>query len=129
MATLNPNNVVSIQTNLKDFFKVWLTFLSPYHHMTGRQIDVASMFLYFWHKLSLGNPEVDPEVLNECVRKKVREECNITPPHFLVTMSALRKKGFIKDKGINPRYIPSLRLDPDKAENDYVMMLYFQITK
>lgn len=130
MAIRNPDNVVSISTNRKDFFKVWLTFLSPFHNMTGRQIDVASMFLYFWYQMTNGevDSKIDSRVLNECIRKKVREECDITPSHFLVTISALKKKGFLKDGGINPRYIPSLKMEADKKEGNYFLMLYFQIT-
>jgi hypothetical protein len=126
-----PDNVIRVSTSLKDFFKAWLTFLAPYHKMTGGQIEVASKFLFYWYKFNCGRKldadSLGKEVLGECVRKKVREECGITTSHFLVTMSALRKKGFIVNGSINPRYIPSLHMDINDKEGDYTLMLYFQL--
>lgn len=122
----NPDNVVKVNTKLKDFFKVWLMFLKPYHRLTDRQIDVAASFLYHRYDLSkkITDTELlDKEVLSESVRREVREECDITPSHFLVTISALKKSGFISDNKLNPRYIPSLKSD----KGNYFMLLYFQV--
>ena len=46
--------------------------------------------------------------MSEDIKKKVREECDITLPHFQVIMSKLRKNRVILDGRINPRFIPNI---------------------
>jgi hypothetical protein len=49
--------------------------------------------------------------MSEDVKKKVREECHITLPHFQVIMGKLRKNKVIVDGKINPRFIPNINED------------------
>jgi hypothetical protein len=59
--------------------------------------------------------------MSEDTKRKVREECEITLPHFQIVMSKLRKSKVIIDNKINPRYIPNI-----KEENgSFKMMLLF----
>ena len=51
--------------------------------------------------------------MNEDTKKKVREECNISPAHFQVIMGKLRKNKVIIDGKINPKFIPNIAEDGD----------------
>ena len=67
---------------------------------------------------------LDKVTMSEDVKKKVREECNITLPHFQVIMGKLRKNKVIEDGRINPKYIPNI-----VEENGmFKLMLLFQFT-
>ena len=59
--------------------------------------------------------------MSEDTKKKVREECEITLPHFQVIMGKLRKNKVIVDGKINPRYIPSV----NEENGSFKMMLLF----
>jgi len=60
--------------------------------------------------------------MSENSKRKVREECNLSLPHFQVIMGELRKNKVIVDNKINPRYIPRI-----KDENNFQLLIYFQI--
>lgn len=51
--------------------------------------------------------------MSEDTKRKVREECNITLPHFQVIMGKLRKNNIIVDGKLNQRYIPNITKDND----------------
>ena len=110
-----PNNILKIPTTPdKDFFKWWCSFLRPFVNMTDREMDIIASFLKQRFELSkkTSDPSIlDTMVMSEEIKKKVRDECNITLQHFYVVMSTLRKKSVIKGNMINPRIIPNLRSD------------------
>lgn len=54
---------------------------------------------------------LDRVTMSEDTKRKVREECNMTLPHFQVIMGKLRKSKVIIDNKINPRFIPNIRED------------------
>ena len=88
-----PNNVVKIPATLGiDLFKKWFVFLKPFHGLTNREIDIIACFAKERYELSKAiNDEalLDKVVMNEDTKKKVREECKVTLPHFQVIMSKL----------------------------------------
>ena len=103
-------NVVRIPCKLDySFFKMWFMFLQPFHHLTEREMEVATSFVkqrYELSKVVSDNDILDRLVMSEDTKRKVREECNITLPHFQVIMGKLRKSSIIVDGKLNPRYIP-----------------------
>lgn len=117
-----PNNVVRVPCSLDNsFFKYWFKFLEPFHKLTNREIEVISSFVK--HRYELSKVIKDKDILDrvtigEDTRRKVREECNITLPHFQVIMGKLRKSKVIIDGKINPRFIPDI-----KEENGYFQLL------
>lgn len=121
-----PNNIVRIPfKSLKVFFKYWFTFLKPFHNLSAREIDVIASFVKQRYELS--KVIQDEELLNDVVmsndiKKKVREECNITPQNFQVIMSGLRKRGVIKDNKINKRFIPNIGED----SSTFQLLLHFE---
>ena len=110
MGTKGVDNVVRIPCKLDySFFKMWFMFLQPFHHLTEREMEVATSFVkqrYELSKVVSDNDILDRLVMSEDTKKKVREECNITLPHFQVIMGKLRKSNIIVDGKLNPRYIP-----------------------
>lgn len=123
------DNVVRIPTSLQgNFYKYWFKFLLPFHNLTDREMDVAACFLK--HRAELSKVISDEEILDnvlmsENTKGKIREECDMTNPHFQVVMGKLRKaKIIIDNKKINPRFIPNI-----KEENgNFKLMLLFDFT-
>ena len=80
------NNVVRIPTSLEDkFFKYWFMFLEPFHKLTSREMDVIASFVKQRYKLSKVIKDdliLDKVTMSDEIKKKVREECGITLPHF-----------------------------------------------
>ena len=119
------NNIVRIPTSLNGkFFRYWFEFLEPFHKLTDREIDVITSFVkqrYELSKVITDSDILDKVTMSEDTKRKVREECGITLPHFQIVMSKLRKSKVIIDNKINPRYIPNV-----KEENgSFKMMLLF----
>ena len=110
MVKKGVDNVVRIPCKLDySFFKMWFMFLQPFHHLTEREMEVATSFVkqrYELGKVVSDNDILDRLVMSEDTKRKVREECNITLPHFQVIMGKLRKNSIIVDGKLNPRYIP-----------------------
>lgn len=121
-----PNNIVRIPCkSLKSFFIYWFTFLKPFHNLSAREIDVIASFVKQRYELS--KVIKDEELLNNVImssdiKKKIREECNITSQNFQVIMSGLRKRKVIINDRINPRYIPNLGEDP----SSFQLLLHFE---
>lgn len=123
-----PDGVVTIPGNIDSFFKKWFEFLEPFHKLTAREMDVATAFVKQRYELSkvIKDPEIlDREVMSEYTKRKIREECNITLPHFQVIMGKLRKNQIIIDGKLNPRFIPNIEEDAE----DFRLLLYFKFIK
>lgn len=121
------NNVIRIPTSLDGkFFRYWFEFLKPFHKLTDREIDVISSFVKHRYELSkvVKDMEIlDQVTLSEETKKKVREECDITLPHFQVIMGKLRKSNVIIDNKINPRFIPNI----DEESGSFKLLLFFDL--
>ena len=106
------------------FFRYWFEFLQPFHGLTEREMDVITSFVKQRHELSKvikDNEILDKVTMSEDTKKKVREECEKTLPHFQVIMGKLRKNKVIVDGKINPRYNPSV----NEENGSFKMMLLF----
>lgn len=121
------NNIVRIPTSLNSkFFRYWFEFLQPFHKLTEREIDVITSFTkqrYELSKVIKDNDILDKVTMSEDTKRKVREECNITLPHFQVIMGKLRKNKVIIDGKINPRFIPNI----DEEVGSFQLLLYFDL--
>lgn len=106
------------------FFRYWFEFLKPFHHLTEREMDVITSFVkqrYELSKVITDSDILDKVTMSEDTKRKVREECGITLPHFQIVMSKLRKSKVIIDNKINPRYIPNVK----EGNGSFKMMLLF----
>lgn len=128
MAKGVADSVVRIPCKINnEFFRYWFEFLQPFHHLTDREMEVISSFVKHRYELSKVISDIDildKVVMSEDTKKKVREECNITLPHFQVIMGKLRKSGVIIDNKINPRFIPRL----SENNNSFKLMLLFDFS-
>jgi hypothetical protein len=120
----NPDNVILVPCTKKSFFYKWLEFLKPFHSLTNREMEIAASFLAKREELSKvisDNSIIDSVLMSEDTKKKIREECNITLPHFQVVMGELRKSKFIDNNSINPKFIPNLSDD-----NSVMLLVYYK---
>jgi len=128
-----PGNVISVPTTLDKFFRYWVEFLRPLHHLTDREIDVATAFLkkrYELSKVILDPIKLDKYLMNEETKAEIRDECGISPAHFQVIMGKLRKSEIIKDGNINPKFIPNIKKKEDGTEEDIIqLLLLFKLEK
>ena len=123
-----PESVVRIPGNKDSFFRKWFEFLSPFHDLTAREMDVATAFVrqrYELSKVIKDSDVLEREVMSDFTKRKVREECNITLPHFQVIMSKLKKSKIIVGGKLNPRFIPNLGEDA----KSFSLLLYFDFEK
>lgn len=122
-----PNNIVKVPcSSPKNFFRYWFMFLEPFHKLTDREIDVITSFVqqrYELSKVIKDNDILDRVTMSEDTKRKVREECNITLPHFQVIMGKLRKNKVIIDGKINPRFIPNI----SEENGQFQLLLLFDI--
>lgn len=119
------DSIVRIPTSLDGkFFRYWLEFLRPFHNLTEREIDVMAAFLKHRHELSkviTDSVILDRVTMGEDTKRKIREECNITLPHFQVIMGKLRKSKVIIDGKINPRFTPCIK---EESESFKLLLLF-----
>lgn len=122
-------NICRIPTSLNTkFFRYWLEFIEPFHHLTGREIDVVTSFLkqrYLLSKVIQDENILDKVLMSEDTKKKIREECNITLSHFQVVMSKLKKNKLIIDGKLNKRFIPNIEEDA----TEFRLILHFELKK
>lgn len=127
MTDLKPNNVIRVPCKIENVFRYWLEFLLPFHHLTEREIDVATQFLIERYKLSkviLDSVILDKTLLSEDTQKKIRLDCDITNQHFQVIKSKLKAKKFFIDDRINPRLIPNIK--EDKGNFQLLLLLDYE---
>ena len=121
------HNIVRIPTSLNGkFFRYWFEFLQPFHNLTNREIDVITAFVkqrYQLSKVIKDDNILDKVIMSEETKKKVREECNITLPHFQVIMGKLRKNKVIIDGKINPKFIPNI----NEETGTFQLLLLFEL--
>ena len=121
------NNIIRIPTSINGkFFRYWFMFLEPFHNLTEREIDIIASFVkqrYLLSKVIKDTEILDRVTMSEDTKKKVREECNISLPHFQVIMGKLRKNKVIIDGKINPRFIPNI----DEYTGAFQLLLLFEL--
>lgn len=124
------NGVIHIPASLSgSFFRYWLEFLSPFHSLSPREMDVAANFLkqrYILSKAIRDNVLLDKIVMSQETKKKVMTECGVSTPHFQVIMGKLRKSKIIVNDRLNPKFVPKGMSDGDKS---FQLMLYFDLSE
>lgn len=122
------NGVINIPASIeKNFFRLWLQFLSPYHNLTPREMDIAASFLkqrYLLSKAIKDEGILDRVTMGEDTKHKIMEECKITPSHFQMIMGKLRRSKIIEDNKINPKFIPK---NIEEGDTACKLLLYFDL--
>lgn len=105
-----PNNVFNVKCPQGKFLRSWMEFLTPYHHLTVREKDVAARIIeqYFKFREATEDDETLKELLwTHTSRKDMRESLGLSQPYFQIVLARLKQAGFLKaDGGIEERYIP-----------------------
>lgn len=104
-------NILSITVRSRDFFRSWVTLTSPLHNLTSTESDIFAAFLRHRHELSRKIKDtdlLDKVLMNEEIKRSVREECGVKGPHFQVIMGRLRKKGVLRNGRFVAKLIPNL---------------------
>ena len=112
---MKPNNFFYVKCPDENrFFRSWVEFQTPYHHLTPREKDVAARILQQYFKLKSSMPDdSDPDVLIELLwsrnsRKDMIASLEMTQPHFQMTLGKLRESGFLEGDKIGAKYLPSM---------------------
>lgn len=129
MANVGIHSIISIPTSLEgNFFRSWIEFLQPFHHMKSREMDVAAALLkerYLLSKVISDDEVLDKITLSLDTKKKVMAEYNLTSSNFHVVLTKLRKAHFIIDNRINEKFIPNAIKEGD---NSYRLLFNFEFT-
>lgn len=125
---LNPHSVIRIPTSVDKFFRYWFEFLRPFHSLTNRETDVITSFTKkrFYLSKDISNDDLlDKVLMSDDIKKEVREECNISLPHFQVIMGKLRENKLIVNNKVNPRYIPNII----EKDGNFKLLLLFDLNE
>ena len=120
-----PNNVIRIPCTSETIFRYWIEFLSPFHHLTARETDVAAAFLEERYKLSkkiFDSELLDKILMGKDTRNKIRQACELGNQHFQVIETNLKRKKFFVNGKINPRLIPNIR----ENKGQFQLLLLFE---
>ena len=120
-----PDNAVKLTVGIERLFQLWLTFLKPIHKLTDGEMRLASEFLLKRHELQreIQNEQlVDVALMSSEVKKEVMTKLQMDNRYFQVVMSRMRRKKFILNNAINPKFIPMLN-----DSNVFRLLLYFEI--
>lgn len=117
MAQLSKENTKVINVppiSEEGFYKLWVTFLTPLHKLTPRNIEIAAELLR--HRQRLSKVILDENVLmkvlmNSETRDEITKKCNISTQNYHVAISSLKKAKFFKDGRINPKMIPPTSIE------------------
>lgn len=98
------------------FFRRWMEVTSPYHHLTGKESELAAAFLkerFLLSKSILDEALLDRILMTSEIQEKIRTsiegDTEMSSSHFLVLRGKLRAKGFFDDKWrITPLLIPKI---------------------
>lgn len=120
------HKVINLPCTKKEFYRLWLTFLTPLHHLTPKVIEIAAELLRHRQELSkviLDEVMLTKVLLSQETRDEIIKDCDITLSNFHVAIGKLKKAHFFKDGVINPRLIPQI---PDDSK-DYNLALAFHV--
>lgn len=93
----------------KDFFRMWLDFLTPVHKMTYREKDAVAAILkrrYILGKVIHDDALLDKAVFSAGQKKEIAKDAGITEGYLKVLLCKLRAKGVIKGESINRLLLP-----------------------
>jgi len=128
MANPKINNVIRVPASLhKNFFRLWIEFLTPLHGLTYRERDVLATFIK--KRFELAKSITDEQLVDKILFSKdsvneVKKDCNISKSYFKMVMIKLRKTKAIIDGKINPKFMPKNLAYDDKS---FQLLFYFDL--
>ena len=126
MTSSDLNNLIKVPVSLqKTFFKYWVEFLRPIHHLTPVEMQILACFLrerYFLSKKVNDDAILDNIVFSTEIRRKVLAECGISNVLLSTKLGKFRKEGIIIKGRINPKLIPNLK----EEKGNFKLLLFFK---
>jgi hypothetical protein len=125
---IQPSCIIKVPSSVDGgtFFHWWIRFLSPFHDLTGREMDVAAALFHQRYELSkrVADPVLlDSLVLNAESRKLVETRLGISRSYMNVIFTKLRKCNILLENRLNPRFIPDIK--PDGSGKIFAVLLVF----
>ena len=126
MANKLADKVFVIPTPLdSNFFKAWLEFAKPLHKLSSTEMRVLAEFLKIRHDLSykiLDEELLDKNTFSNDNKNLVKGICELKTAHYQAIMTALRKKGIIKNDTIHPKLLPIIQ----EGSDSFKLMILFK---
>ncbi len=96
--------------------------------MAPREMDVVAELLK--NRFELSKVITDSNLLERVAlssdsKEKVMKACDLTPSHFQVILSKLKKAGVIVGDKIEPRFIPNIKAD--NTNGPFKLLLLFNL--
>ena len=124
-----PSCLIKVPSSLDDgtFFRWWIRFLSPFHSLTAREMEVTAAI--FQRRYELSKSVTDPLILDKLAldsesRAAVCSKTGITNGYMKLIMVKLRKNNFIIDGRLNPRFIPDVSMT-DNGQLGFSALIIF----
>lgn len=123
-----PSYLIRVPSSVDDgtFFHWWIRFLTPFHALTEREMDVTAALFHRRYELSktVNDPVLlDKLVLSQDSRNVVEKRLNVKRGYMNVILTKLRKSNIIIDNRLNPKFIPDV--NPDTTGSLFSVLLLF----
>lgn len=125
---IKPSCLIKVPSSADDgtFFQWWMRFLTPFHALTGREMDVAAAL--FQRRYELSKSVSDPILLDKLVvnsdsQAVVEKQLGLTHNYMKVILTKLRKCNVILEDRLNPKFIPNVT--PDNSTEMFSVLLVF----
>lgn len=109
-----PIKLAHAKTTRNGFFRNFIEFMTPYHHLAPRERDVFAeiMSMYFRIRQDCDSPSMILELLwSSKSTAEMRRILGMSQPHFQMVKKKLNQCGVLMDDGsINPRYLPPMKV-------------------
>lgn len=126
MNSSDLNNFIPVPVSLqKTFFRYWVEFLRPIHHLSPAEMQILACLLrerYFLSKKVKDDAILDNVVFSTEIRKKILAECDISNVFLSTKLGKFRKEGIIINGRINPKLIPNLK----EEQGNFKLLLFFK---
>lgn len=125
-----PSCLIKVPSSLDDgtFFRWWVRFLSPFHSLTPREMEVTAAL--FHHRYELSKSVSDPLILDKLAlddesREIVSTRMGISRNYMKLILVKLRKNDIIKDGRLDPRFVPDISVDENKTNFSILIVFDF----
>lgn len=108
---MKNSKVANINVKLKGLFYRWLDITITFHRLTDKERSVLALLLFYHYTIKrevTNNKILWKMVFDYDTKMKIKEELGLKDASFQNLLTALRRKGVIKDNVIIPTYIPDL---------------------
>ena len=126
---LKPNTITPVVCPKKQFLRVWMEFMLPYHKLAPREMEVAAAFIEKYLDLCEQVPN-DVAFRNKCLmsvetQKEICATCNLKLNQLQLYRNKFKKSKFlIEGNQINPKLIPNIKT---MENNIYQLLVVFKL--